>query len=192
MASAVTDEIVSLLRALVRRLAEMPPLAETAATLARRLEIGVPEGGWEPFLRSVADAVGGVVTALEAQRRELEDFLERVTQQLAEFEQWTHWRAGAAQSRRDDTLGLELTMQAEMVHLNQEVVRVAGSRVPEDAGAGAARQRRAAAHRVSPQGRTRQAEDERARERAQRTRSRSSGAAPKSWSSSARSKRRGS
>ncbi len=79
MASAVTDEIVSLLRALVRRLAEMPPLTETAATLARRLEIGVPEGGWEPFLRSVADAVGGVVTALESQRRELEDFLEQVT-----------------------------------------------------------------------------------------------------------------
>ena len=121
MASAVTDEIVSLLRALVRRLAEMPPLAETAATLARRLEIGVPEGGWEPFLRSVADAVGGVVTALESQRRELEDFLEQVTEQLAEFEQWTHWRAGAAQSRRDDTLGLQRTMQAEIVHLNQEV-----------------------------------------------------------------------
>jgi diguanylate cyclase len=121
-ASAVTDEIVSLLRALVRRLAEMPPLAETAATLGRRLEIGVPEGGWEPFLRSVADAVGEVANRLESQRRELEEFLEQVTQQLAEFEDWTRWQAGAAQSRRDDTAGLELTVQAEMVDLQREVV----------------------------------------------------------------------
>ncbi len=121
-ASVVTDEIVSLLRALVRRLAEMPPLAETANMLARRLEIGVPEGGWEPVLRSVADAVGEVVNALEAQRSELEDFLEQVTQQLADFEDWTRWQAGAAQNRRDETAGLELTVQAEMVHLQQEVV----------------------------------------------------------------------
>jgi diguanylate cyclase len=121
-ASAVTDEIVMLLRALVQRLAEMPPLAETAATLARRLEIGVPESGWEPFLRSVADAVGEVANRLEAQRRELEQFLEQVTQQLAEFEDWTRWQAGAAQSRSDDTTGLELTVQAEMVDLQREVV----------------------------------------------------------------------
>jgi diguanylate cyclase len=121
-ASAVSDEIVVLLRALVRRLSEMPPLAETAATLTRRLEIGVPEGGWEPFLRSVADAVGEVANRLEAQRLELERFLEQVTQQLAEFEEWTRFQSGAAQSRRDDTQGLELTVQAEMVDLRREVV----------------------------------------------------------------------
>jgi diguanylate cyclase len=120
-ASAVTDEIVSLLRALVRRLAEIPPLAETAATLTRRLELGVPEAGWEPFLRSVADAVGEVANRLESQRRDLEAFLDQVTQQLAEFEDWTRWQANAAQSRRDDTAGLSLTVQAEMVHLQQEV-----------------------------------------------------------------------
>jgi diguanylate cyclase len=121
-ASAVTDEIVSLLRVFVRRLAQMPPLAETAARLSRRLEIGVPEGGWEPFLKSVADAVGEVANSLEAQRRGLEQFLEQVTQQLAGFEDWTHWHAGAAQSRRDDTLGLERTMHAEIITLHDEVV----------------------------------------------------------------------
>jgi diguanylate cyclase len=121
-ASAVTDEIVSLLRAFVRRLAEMPPLVETSRVLARRLEIGVPDGGWEPFLRSVADAVGEVVEALEAQRHELEQFLEQVTQQLAELENWTRWQTGVAQSRRDDTFNLEHTVQAELVTLEQEVV----------------------------------------------------------------------
>jgi diguanylate cyclase len=120
-ASAVTDEIVALLRALVRRLAQIPPLAETAAALARRLEVGVPEGGWEPFLVSVADAVGGVASTLESQRRDLEEFLDQVTRQLGDFEDWTRWQAGAAQSRRDDTAELSLTVQAEMVHLQQEV-----------------------------------------------------------------------
>jgi diguanylate cyclase len=120
-ASAVTDEVVSLLGALVRRLAQIPPLAEAAAALSRRLELGVPEGGWEPFLRSVADAVGEVASRLEAQRRELEEFLEQVTQQLAEFEDWTRWQADTAQSRREDTAGLSLTVQAEMVNLQQEM-----------------------------------------------------------------------
>jgi diguanylate cyclase len=99
----------------------MPPLAETAAALSRRLEISTPENGWEPFLRSVADAVGQVVKALESQRRELEAFLEQVKQQQAELEDWTRWQAGAAQSRRDDTLGLERSMQAEIVILHQDV-----------------------------------------------------------------------
>lgn len=120
-ASAVTDEIVALLRALVRRLAEIPPLAETAATLTRRLELGVPEDGWEPFLRSVADAVGEVASRLESQRRDLEQFLEQVTQRLADFEDWTRWQADAAQSRSSDTAGLSQTVQAEMVSLQQEV-----------------------------------------------------------------------
>lgn len=121
-ASAVTDEIVVLLRALVRRLAEMPPLAEKAVKLSRRLEIGVPESGWDPFLRSVADAVGGVVTALEGQRRELEDFLDQVTQQLSGFENWAEQQADATQSRVDDTASLEQTVQGEMHALHQEVV----------------------------------------------------------------------
>jgi diguanylate cyclase len=120
--SAVTDEIVALLGALVRRLAEMPPLAEKAVKLSRRLETGVPESGWEPFLRSVADAVGSVVTALEAQRGELEDFLDQVTQQLSGFENWAEQQADATQSRHDDTAGLEQTVQVEMRALHQEVV----------------------------------------------------------------------
>jgi diguanylate cyclase len=120
-ASAVTDEIVGLLRALLRRLGQIPALAEAVPLLSRRLEIGVPEGGWEPFLVGVADAVGAVASTLQAQRRDLEQFLDQVTQQLTEFEDWTRWQAGAAQSRRDDTAELSLAVQAEMVHLQQDV-----------------------------------------------------------------------
>jgi diguanylate cyclase len=120
-ASAVTDEIVGLLRALLRRLGQIPPLAEAVPLLSRRLEIGVPEGGWERFLVGVADAVGAVASTLQAQRRDLEQFLDQVTQQLTDFEDWTRWQAGAAQGRRDDTAELSLAVQAEMVHLQQDV-----------------------------------------------------------------------
>ncbi len=120
--SAATNQIVSLLLALLRRFAEMPALADTAATLSRRLDLGVAEGGWEAFVRSVADAVGEVVNARESQQRELDDFLEQLTEQLAGLEHWTRWQAGATQSRRDDAPGLELTVQAETVHLQREVV----------------------------------------------------------------------
>jgi len=120
--SGVAEEIVVLLRALVRRLAEMPPLAEKAMKLSRRLESGVPENGWDPFLRSVADAVGSVVKALEAQRGELESFLDQVTQQLSGFENWAEQQADATQARHDDTGVLEQTVQVEMRALHQEAV----------------------------------------------------------------------
>src|SRR5262245_16600913 len=119
--TAVPDQTVNLLRALLARFAEIPPLAATAATLSRRLDIGVPDGGWEPFLGSVADAVGEAVGARESQR-EFDDFLEQLTLQLEDREHWTRWQAGAAQSRRADAAGLELTVQAETARLRGEVV----------------------------------------------------------------------
>jgi diguanylate cyclase len=118
---APSDEAVSVLRALIRRFAEIPQLASPAAALAQRLDLGVPEGGWDLFLRGVADAVGEAVAAREPQR-ELDDFLEHLTQQLEGLENWTRWQAGAAQSRRDDAAGLELSVKAETARLRQEVV----------------------------------------------------------------------
>jgi diguanylate cyclase len=114
-----SGETMSLLHGLLRRFAEIPQLANQAATLAHRLDLGVPEGGWDPFLRSVADAVGRAVAARESQR-ELDDFLEDLTQQPEGLESWACWRVGAAQSRRDDAAGLELSVKAETDRLRQE------------------------------------------------------------------------
>ncbi|HEY3519372.1 MAG TPA: GGDEF domain-containing protein [Gammaproteobacteria bacterium] len=110
-----------MLRTLLGRFAEIPALAATAATLSRRLEVGVPDGGWDAFLRSIAEAVGEAVSARESQS-ELDDFLEQLTLQLEDIERWTRWQAGAAQSRRADAVGLELTVQAETARLRCEVV----------------------------------------------------------------------
>ena len=119
--NAVSGDTVDLLRALLVRFAELPALASTAVALSHRLDLGEPEGGWDPFLRSIADAVGEAVNGRESQG-ELDHFLEQLTQQLEDIEHWTRWQAGAAQSRRADAVGLELTVQHETARLRREVV----------------------------------------------------------------------
>jgi chromosome segregation ATPase len=65
--------------------------------------------------------VGDVVARLQSQRADLESFLEQVTRQLAFLERWTGWQLDAAQSRRDDNLGLERTFEHEMSGLKRDV-----------------------------------------------------------------------
>lgn len=117
----VPGTIRPLLRRLVRDLGRIGPMADAARALDRRLDAGIPDDDWAAFLRGVADAVAGAVTDLQSQRRDLEEFLEQVTRQLADFEGWSSWQAGAALIRRDDSIGLERSVQDEMRGLNQEV-----------------------------------------------------------------------
>jgi diguanylate cyclase len=116
-----SSAVVALLRQLVRDLARIGPMADAARALDRRIDAGVPEDGWDSFLRGVADAIGDVVKELQSQRRELEEFLDQVTRQLADFESWSSWQAGAAQTRRDDSIGLERSVQDQVRGINQEV-----------------------------------------------------------------------
>lgn len=111
----------ALFRKLIAALGRIAPLAHSTAALELKLDEGIAAEAWEPFVREVADAVALAVGALKAQRDELEKFLEQITHQLSEFERWTSWAEGAAQSRRDDTLGLERTVQAEMRSLHREL-----------------------------------------------------------------------
>jgi diguanylate cyclase (GGDEF)-like protein len=98
---AAPNETVNVVRALLGRFAEIPSLAATAATLSRRLDIGVPDGGWDPFLRSIADAVSleltvqaetarlrrEVVTspALGHLKTKMQMRLDNITRELLEF-----------------------------------------------------------------------------------------------------------
>ena len=114
-------DLEALLRGLLAALARTPALAEAAHKLEQPLDTGVAVADWPGYLRKIADSVGAVVEQVQAQRRELEEFLEQVTQQLAEFETWTAWQEGAAKSRRADSVGLEHKVEAEMRGLQQEV-----------------------------------------------------------------------
>ena len=118
---AASPSLETLFRQLVAALGQATPLTHVAAALELRLDDGVSATGWESFIRELADAVTQVVGSLQAQREELEKFLEQITHQLSEFERWTTWQEGAAQSRRDDSVGLERSVQAEMRSLHQEM-----------------------------------------------------------------------
>ena len=106
-ASAVTDEIVSLLREFVRRLAKCRRSWRRRRRSRAASTSAFPRAAGSRFCAASPTPSARSSTALESQRHELEQFLEQVTQQLADFEDWTRWQAGAAQSRRDDTHGLE-------------------------------------------------------------------------------------
>ena len=119
--AATSVDFESLLRGLVEALARTPALAEMAGKLERKLDAGLTPADCAPYLHSVADSVAAVIADLQRQRRELEEFLEQVTGQLAEFEDWSTWQEGEARSRQADTIGLEHTVTAEMRGLHKEV-----------------------------------------------------------------------
>jgi len=105
----------------VAAIGRVPALAAAASTLQRELcpRTSLPEAA--ALLEHVANAVGDVVARLQSQRADLESFLEQVTRQLAFLERWTGWQLDAAQSRRDDNLGLERTFEHEMTGLKRDV-----------------------------------------------------------------------
>ena len=76
------------------------------------------------MLTGVADAVAHVIAGLQTQRRELEQFLEQVTAQLAQFDAWMKWQDDAAKTRQSDSLDLEHTVHEQMLGLNREVEEV--------------------------------------------------------------------
>ncbi|HEX5047766.1 MAG TPA: diguanylate cyclase [Gammaproteobacteria bacterium] len=114
-------DFAKLLSGLLRALGRVPGFADAEAELAERLLTGVAPDAWGTFLDDVARNVGAVVEQLRSQRNQLEEFLEQVTRQLSRLEAWTSWQTSAAQGRRDDTLGLEQSVETEMHRLLRDV-----------------------------------------------------------------------
>src|SRR5882672_2516019 len=114
-------DLPKLLAGLVRALGRVPGFGAAEMALSDRLAAGIAPGGWGELLEDLARDVGAVVERLRSQRNELEDFLEQITHQLALLEAWTSWQTGAAQSRVNDTDGLERDVAAEMSRLLRDV-----------------------------------------------------------------------
>jgi diguanylate cyclase len=118
---AQTETFTNLLEEFLATLVRIPALAEVIRGLEARLKSRVTAQEAARILDAVADAVAVVTGTLQSQRVDLEQFLDQVTGQLALLERWTRWQQGAAQSRRDDNLGLERTVEAEMTGLRRDV-----------------------------------------------------------------------
>jgi diguanylate cyclase len=113
-------DLPKLLGGLIRSLGRFPGFDDASAALSQRLATVTPDG-WAPFLEDVAKEIGGVVATLRKQRVELEEFLEQVTRQLALLEGFTSWQVSAAKSRRDDSAGLERSVEAQIGGLHRDV-----------------------------------------------------------------------
>jgi len=116
-----SPDLAKALAGFVAAIGRVPALAVAASTLQRELGPRTTLAEAAALLEHVASAVGDVVARLQSQRADLESFLEQVTRQLAFLERWTGWQLDAAQSRRDDNLGLERTFEHEMTGLKRDV-----------------------------------------------------------------------
>jgi diguanylate cyclase len=109
------------LAAFVAGIARVPALSLVATTVQRELGPGTTPAEAAALLEHIANAVADVIASLQSQRADLESFLDQVTRQLAFLERWTGWQLDAAQSRRDDNIGLERTFEHEMSGLKRDV-----------------------------------------------------------------------
>ncbi len=109
------------LGAFVAAIARVAALTPVASTVRRELGPGTTASEAAALLEHIANAVADVIASLQSQRADLESFLDQVTRQLAFLERWTGWQLDAAQSRRDDNIGLERTFEHEMTGLKRDV-----------------------------------------------------------------------
>jgi diguanylate cyclase len=114
-------DLAKALAGFVAAIGRVPALAVVASTLQRELGPGTTLADAAALLEHFANAVADVIARLQSQRADLESFLEQVTHQLGFLERWTGWQLDAAQSRRDDNLGLERTFAHEMTGLKRDV-----------------------------------------------------------------------
>jgi diguanylate cyclase len=105
----------------VAAIARVPVLSLVASTVQRELGPHTTSSDAAALLEHIANAVADVIASLQSQRADLESFLDQVTRQLAFLERWTGWQLDAAQSRRDDNIGLERTFEHEMTGLKRDV-----------------------------------------------------------------------
>jgi diguanylate cyclase len=120
-ASEASPDLAKMLGAFVAAIARVPALSLVAGTVERELGPHTTFAEAAALLEHVANAVADVVASLQSQRADLESFLDQVTRQLAFLERWTGWQLDAAQSRRDDNIGLERTFEHEMTGLKRDV-----------------------------------------------------------------------
>ena len=113
-------EIGIIIDALAERLRKIRELEAVAEHIARRPR-GAANEDWSATLNELADGIAQAVSSLRAERIELESFLETVTAQLSQFEQWTQWHLADARLRQRDSNDLEAIVNRQMRDIQDEM-----------------------------------------------------------------------
>jgi diguanylate cyclase len=117
-------DIAVIVDALTARLAKIREFEDLAAQFAQRSR-DLNEGDWSTTLNGLADGIAQVIGSLNAERQELESFLETVKSQLAQFEKWTNWHLSDAKLRQQDSHELEAAVSQHMQGIHDEMEKSA-------------------------------------------------------------------
>ena len=124
VAQRVTDpdaEIARLLGALAQNIVQVSHEPDAGEDFQRLLANHQKSRDWEALCQGLADHVAETIGSIQAQKQELKEFLEQVTEQLAQFEAWTNWQQDDAKARQETSADLEHTVKHEMQGLLEAV-----------------------------------------------------------------------
>ncbi len=116
-----TQDLTKLLRLLSQQFEDLPELKDAMSQILGKLDDGVPEQGWPQLLTELADTLSQAIHGVRAEKTELEAFLDDVTQQLAQFEDWARWSQSQIKGRHGDTIQLQDDMSNQFRILQEDV-----------------------------------------------------------------------
>ena len=111
----------AVLTTMVRHMDGVPELEMAVNDLKTRLHDGSSQEALDTLLENLATAVSCVIKSIGEDKRELESFLEQVTQQLAQFEDWARGNESETLARRKDTASLERNVEQEVGGLQSDM-----------------------------------------------------------------------
>ena len=111
----------AVLNTMVRHMGGVPELEVAVEDLKQRLHDGTSQEALDTLLENLAAAVGGVIKSIGEDKRELETFLEQVTQQLAQFEDWARGNESETVARRKDADSLERNVEQQVGGLQSDM-----------------------------------------------------------------------
>ncbi|MEM7081621.1 MAG: diguanylate cyclase [Pseudomonadota bacterium] len=120
-ADTTESTLGDVLSALARHMSGVPELELAVASLQQQIDAGLSNESMDTLLMNLAVAVRQVIDSVSKDKKELEQFLEQVTQQLAQFEHWAEGSEQERQARERDTLALEVDVERHFGGLKQDI-----------------------------------------------------------------------
>lgn len=111
----------AVLNTMARHMDGVPELEVAVYELKQRLNEGADEKALDALLQNLAAAVSSVIRSIGEDKRELEAFLEQVTNQLAQFEDWARGHQVESEARLKDTDSLERNVEQEVGGLQSDI-----------------------------------------------------------------------